>query len=130
VWLYYLLSFISINMEPFTRYALTALVATPFSFLHKKNVGSCLCLCKPFCIITCLPNITLQHAQALAGFKNGTFPVLVATDVAARGLDITGVELVIMVNSSICVIGSVCLCACCFLLASLCAVAHVVMQSC
>ncbi|KAJ9520152.1 hypothetical protein QJQ45_030075 [Haematococcus lacustris] len=36
--------------------------------------------------------------QALAGFKAGTFSVLVATDVAARGLDITGVELVINID--------------------------------
>jgi ATP-dependent RNA helicase RhlE len=29
-----------------------------------------------------------QRTAALAGFKNGTFPVLVATDIAARGIDI------------------------------------------
>ncbi|KAF5836909.1 P-loop containing nucleoside triphosphate hydrolase protein [Dunaliella salina] len=39
-----------------------------------------------------------MREQALAGFKNGQFPVLVATDVAARGLDISGVELVIMID--------------------------------
>jgi len=36
-----------------------------------------------------------SREQTLKGFKAGTFNVLVATDVAARGLDITGVELVI-----------------------------------
>lgn len=35
------------------------------------------------------------RTRALAEFKNGTCPVLVATDVAARGLDIPNVELVI-----------------------------------
>ena len=29
-----------------------------------------------------------QRTAALAGFKNGTFPVLVATDIAARGIDV------------------------------------------
>jgi ATP-dependent RNA helicase RhlE len=29
-----------------------------------------------------------QRTSALAGFKNGTFPVLVATDIAARGIDV------------------------------------------
>jgi len=29
-----------------------------------------------------------QRTAALAGFKNGTYPVLVATDIAARGIDI------------------------------------------
>ena len=33
--------------------------------------------------------------MTLAGFRSGKFPVLVATDVAARGLDISGVELVV-----------------------------------
>src|SRR5260221_5979763 len=31
-----------------------------------------------------------QRTQALAGFKNGKYRVLVATDIAARGIDITG----------------------------------------
>src|SRR5690606_2289225 len=30
-----------------------------------------------------------QRTQALAGFKAGTYPVLVATDIAARGIDVT-----------------------------------------
>jgi ATP-dependent RNA helicase RhlE len=30
----------------------------------------------------------MQRTAALAGFKNGTFPVLVATDIAARGIDV------------------------------------------
>src|SRR4029077_3364017 len=32
----------------------------------------------------------LQRTQALTGFKNGKFRVLVATDIAARGIDVTG----------------------------------------
>lgn len=35
----------------------------------------------------------------LAGFRSGRFNVLVATDVAARGLDINGIELVIQVGA-------------------------------
>ncbi|MEK6536813.1 MAG: DEAD/DEAH box helicase [Actinomycetota bacterium] len=36
-----------------------------------------------------------QRKQALAGFKNGTYRVLVATDIAARGIDVKQIELVI-----------------------------------
>ncbi len=36
-----------------------------------------------------------QRNTALRGFKEGTYPLLVATDIAARGLDITGVSHVI-----------------------------------
>lgn len=36
-----------------------------------------------------------QRKAALEGFKNGTYRVLVATDIAARGIDVTGIELVI-----------------------------------
>ena len=36
-----------------------------------------------------------QRRAALDGFKNGTFRVLVATDIAARGIDVTGIELVV-----------------------------------
>lgn len=36
-----------------------------------------------------------QREVTLAGFRSGKFSVLVATDVAARGLDISGVELVV-----------------------------------
>lgn len=36
-----------------------------------------------------------QRRAALEGFKNGKFRVLVATDIAARGIDVTGIELVI-----------------------------------
>ncbi|GBF99463.1 DEAD-box ATP-dependent RNA helicase [Raphidocelis subcapitata] len=39
-----------------------------------------------------------QREATLAGFREGRFSVLVATDVAARGLDISGVELVIQVE--------------------------------
>lgn len=36
-----------------------------------------------------------QRKQALEGFKNGQHRVLVATDIAARGIDVKGIELVI-----------------------------------
>jgi ERCC4-related helicase len=39
-----------------------------------------------------------QRESTLAGFRGGKFNVLVATDVAARGLDISGVELVLQVE--------------------------------
>ena len=37
----------------------------------------------------------LQRQKALKGFKDGSFTILVATDVAARGLDITGISHVV-----------------------------------
>ncbi|TRO96705.1 DEAD/DEAH box helicase [Glycocaulis profundi] len=36
-----------------------------------------------------------QRERALAAFKDGKSPILVATDIAARGIDVDGVELVI-----------------------------------
>lgn len=36
-----------------------------------------------------------QRREALEGFKRGTYRVLVATDIAARGIDVTGIEVVI-----------------------------------
>jgi len=36
-----------------------------------------------------------QRRDALDGFKSGKYRVLVATDIAARGIDVTGIELVI-----------------------------------
>jgi ATP-dependent RNA helicase RhlE len=36
-----------------------------------------------------------QRKDALEGFKNGKYRVLVATDIAARGIDVRGIELVI-----------------------------------
>ena len=36
-----------------------------------------------------------QRERALAAFRDGSLPVLVATDIAARGIDIPGVELVV-----------------------------------
>ena len=36
-----------------------------------------------------------QRREALAGFKAGKYHVLVATDIAARGVDVVGIELVI-----------------------------------
>jgi len=37
----------------------------------------------------------VQRRDALEGFKSGRFRVLVATDIAARGIDVTGIEVVI-----------------------------------
>lgn len=36
-----------------------------------------------------------QRREALSGFKDGRYRVLVATDIAARGIDVTGIELVV-----------------------------------
>jgi ATP-dependent RNA helicase RhlE len=36
-----------------------------------------------------------QRREALEGFKTGRFRILVATDIAARGIDVKGIELVI-----------------------------------
>jgi ATP-dependent RNA helicase RhlE len=36
-----------------------------------------------------------QRERALAGFKDGSTPILVATDIAARGIDVDGVSHVI-----------------------------------
>jgi ATP-dependent RNA helicase RhlE len=36
-----------------------------------------------------------KRQQALDGFKNGTYNILVATDIAARGIDVTGISHVI-----------------------------------
>jgi ATP-dependent RNA helicase RhlE len=36
-----------------------------------------------------------QRRNALAGFKSGKYRVLVATDIAARGIDVVGIELVV-----------------------------------
>jgi len=36
-----------------------------------------------------------QRKQALEGFKKGAYRVLVATDIAARGIDVSGIELVV-----------------------------------
>ena len=36
-----------------------------------------------------------QRREALEGFKSGRYKVLVATDIASRGIDVTGIELVV-----------------------------------
>lgn len=36
-----------------------------------------------------------QRKEALAGFKSGKYRVLVATDIASRGIDVVGIELVV-----------------------------------
>ena len=37
----------------------------------------------------------VQRREALEGFKSGKYRVLVATDIASRGIDVTGIELVL-----------------------------------
>lgn len=37
----------------------------------------------------------IQRREALEGFKSGKYKVLVATDIAARGIDVTGIQLVV-----------------------------------
>ncbi|MBL7158446.1 MAG: DEAD/DEAH box helicase [Candidatus Omnitrophica bacterium] len=39
-----------------------------------------------------------QRKEALDGFKSGKYRILVATDIAARGIDVVGIELVINYN--------------------------------
>lgn len=57
-----------------------------------------------FCVCPCISRALhgdiaqAQREATLAGFRSGKFSVLVATDVAARGLDINGVELIIQVE--------------------------------
>lgn len=36
-----------------------------------------------------------QRKEALSGFKSGKYRILVATDIASRGIDVTGIELVL-----------------------------------
>ncbi len=36
-----------------------------------------------------------QRREALEGFKSGKYRILIATDIAARGIDVTGIELVV-----------------------------------
>ena len=42
--------------------------------------------------------VLAMNQVTLAGFRKAQFQVLVATDVAARGLDISGVELVLQTS--------------------------------
>ena len=42
-----------------------------------------------------------QRTETVAQFKAGSLPLLIATDVAARGLDIPGVETVINYRSAL-----------------------------
>ncbi len=37
----------------------------------------------------------LQRRRALEGFKRGKYQILIATDIAARGIDVSGIELVV-----------------------------------
>ena len=57
---------------------------------------TCFCLFKSLCFGFLLRSLSFQ--VTLSGFRSGKFSVLVATDVAARGLDINDVQLVIQVT--------------------------------
>lgn len=68
-------------------------------FVAKKHTANVLQfeLCKIGCVATSIHGDRTQpeREEALAAFKSGEVPVLVATDVASRGLDIAEVALVI-----------------------------------
>ena len=49
-------------------------------------------------LVCFLAQLGLPGQVTLAGFRKAQFQVLVATDVAARGLDISGVELVLQTS--------------------------------
>jgi superfamily II DNA/RNA helicase len=42
-----------------------------------------------------------HRERVLQGFRDGHFPVLVATDVAARGIDIPEVDLIVQVSAQL-----------------------------
>eukprot|EP01126_Amoeba_proteus_P036695 TRINITY_DN3745_c0_g1_i2.p1 TRINITY_DN3745_c0_g1~~TRINITY_DN3745_c0_g1_i2.p1 ORF type:complete len:267 (-),score=72.58 TRINITY_DN3745_c0_g1_i2:49-801(-) len=66
--------------------------------LHKKEAGSLEGVLQRrgvLCTSIHGDKSTVQRAEALASFKVGKPPILIATDVAARGLDIPKVEYVI-----------------------------------
>jgi ATP-dependent RNA helicase RhlE len=49
-----------------------------------------------YCVAEIHSNRSLaQRKQALDGFKRGSFRILVATDIASRGIDVSGIELVL-----------------------------------
>lgn len=48
-----------------------------------------------YCIVLCAGKSQKQRLAALGSFKSEHVPLLLATDVAARGLDIPSVDLVV-----------------------------------
>jgi ATP-dependent RNA helicase RhlE len=49
-----------------------------------------------FCATSLQGNLTQQNRKkAMDGFRNGTFKILVATDIAARGIDVSGISHVV-----------------------------------
>lgn len=69
-------------------------------FRMRKALASNLLPCSFPCSAQALHGDLAQsmREQTLDGFRKGRFAILIATDVAARGLDVTGIELVLMVD--------------------------------
>ena len=63
-----------------------------------RHHGSSISPSQSWALTVLLSALQNQREITLAGFRKGNFSVLVATDVAARGLDITGVELVVQME--------------------------------
>ena len=42
--------------------------------------------------VACVSSLQDQREEGLKGFRDGSFPVLVATDVAGRGIDVPDVS--------------------------------------
>jgi ATP-dependent RNA helicase RhlE len=74
-------------------------IATPIVFTRTKHKAKTLArqLQEAGCKATSLQdNLSQQkRQQALDGFKRGTYNILVATDIAARGIDVSGISHVI-----------------------------------
>ena len=68
-------------------------------FLRVKHSARKICNslreCRSFCGRNTFKQVLNQRKEALEGFKLGRYRVLVATDIASRGIDVKGIELVI-----------------------------------
>jgi ATP-dependent RNA helicase RhlE len=77
-----------------TQYTGTVLVFTRTKFIAKKVTSSVLRMGHTAAEIHSNRSLA-QRRKALDGFKSGAYRVLVATDIAARGIDVKDIELVI-----------------------------------